>query len=71
MTATLKVITNSLGSGDWIVVYETTCGETVFEGHSIGAYQLFDILQQTNGGYEHIEFYELTDDQIEEWEEHI
>ena len=70
MSATLKVITNSLGTGDWVVVYETNCGEVVYEGHSISPYMLYTILKSTNGMCEDVEYYELTDDQIQDWQEH-
>lgn len=70
MSGTLKVITNSLGSGDWVIVYETNCGEIVYEGHSISPRHLFDILESTNGLCEYVEYHELTDEQIEDWQEH-
>lgn len=70
MSSTLKVITNSLGTGDWIIVYETNCGEVVYEGHSVGPRQLFDILRTTNGMCEYVTYHELTDEQIQDWHEH-
>jgi hypothetical protein len=69
MSATVHVITNSLGSGDYVVVYETNCGEVVFEGHSIKPSDLYHILQSTNGIAEYIVFHELTDEQMENWQD--
>ena len=60
---TVRVITNSLGSGDYTVVL---CeGDVVWEGHSIGAQTLYDIMQATYG-FEYIHFAEVTDQQMEE-----
>ena len=70
MSAVIKVVTNSLGSGDWVVVYETNCGETVYEGHKPNAHDLFNILSAVNGIAEDVKFYELADEQMEEWQEH-
>jgi hypothetical protein len=71
MSATLHIVTNSKGSGDWVVVYETNCGEVVFEGHSIKPQDLFNIINSTNGCYEYVEYHELTDEQMENWQEEI
>lgn len=71
MSCTIHVITNSLDGGDWIVVYETCSGSTVYEGHSINAYNLFQILDSVNGMCEKIKYHELTDEQIQDWREHI
>ena len=70
MSSTLKVISNSLGSGDYVIVYETKCGEVVFEGHNIRPIDLFNILESTNGIYEYVEYFGLTDDQMENWQEY-
>lgn len=71
MSATLHVITNSLGSGDYVIVYETNCGETVFEGHSVKPKDLFDIIYAVNGMCEYVKYHELTDEQMEDWHEEI
>ena len=39
----IRVITNSLGSGDWVIVQEGT--EILHEGHRVGAFDLVVILQ--------------------------
>jgi len=39
----MKVITNSLGSGDWIIV-QGVSGKTLFSGHRVGARDLQEIL---------------------------
>lgn len=71
MTAFVHVVTNSQGSGDYVVVYETNCGEVIYEGHSVKPADLFFILEATNGGYDGIRYHELTDEQMEDWQEHI
>ncbi len=59
----IKVITNSLGSGDWIVV-QGLSGSTLFSGHRVNARDLQEILNiVSRSGCELIE---LTDEQIEE-----
>lgn len=71
MSSTLKVISNTYGNGDNIVVYETNSGTVVFEGKRITSLDLFNILQEVNGMCEYITFHELTDEQMENWLEHI
>jgi hypothetical protein len=71
MSGTLHVITNSMGSGDYVIVYETNCGEVVFEGHSVKPRDLFNIIESTNGMCEYLAFHEFTDEQMENWEEEI
>lgn len=71
MSGTVHVISNAGGTNDYVIVYETNCGEVVFEGKRITPSDLFEILQQINGMYEEIEFHELTDEQMEDWQEHI
>ena len=59
----IKVVTNSLGSGDWITV-KGHCGETLFEGHRAGPQDIVDILNSLlDCGAELIE---TTDEQLEE-----
>lgn len=70
MSATLKVITNSLGSNNYCIVYETNCGEIVFEGHSVSPTALYHILRSTNGMCEEVRLCQLTDEQMENWQEH-
>lgn len=67
MTTTLKVIANSLGSGDYVIV--AVDGESIFEGHRVTPNDLFHILAQTNGLADHVEYTELTDEQMENWQE--
>ena len=71
MSAFVYVITNSLGSGDYVVVYETECGATIFEGHSVRPRELFDIIDSTSGGYDGVRYRELTDEEMECWQDHI
>ena len=60
----IKVVTNSLGSGDWVTVVDTNTGETLFEGHRITPQDLVDILAFDDS----IEatLIEVTDEQMEE-----
>lgn len=64
----VRIITNSKGSGDWVIVILE--GDEIFAGHSISPQDLHNILEAT-AGYEFIEYHELTDEEIENWEEVI
>lgn len=66
---TVKVITNSKGSGDYVIV--THEDEVAFEGHSVSPVQLYELLRALDGGYENLSFHELTDKQMENWQEAI
>lgn len=58
----IKVVTNSLGSGDWITVRQ---GEnTLFEGHRIGPQDLVSIIDSIT--FESADLVEITDEQMEE-----
>ena len=59
----IKVVTNSLGSCDWVTV-TGKAGEVLFEGHSIGPRDLVDILSYTVEA--HVELVEVDDEQMEE-----
>ena len=59
----IKVITNSLGSGDWITVLGLS-GSTLFSGHRVGAQELRDILDIVSR--QGCELIEVTDKQMEE-----
>lgn len=58
----IKVVTNSLGSGDWIAVKEDN-NPSVMEGHRISAQDLVDILDYL--GIE-AKLIEVTDEELEE-----
>jgi len=59
----IKIVTNSLGSGDWVVV-KGHCGETLFEGHRAGPKDIVDILNSVlDCGAELVE---VDDEQMEE-----
>ncbi len=60
----IKVITNNLGSGDWVTVVDTDSGETLFEGHRISPQDLVGILT-FNDSIE-ARLVEVTDEQLEE-----
>ena len=60
----IKVITNSLGSGDWVTVVDTNSGETLFEGHRITPQDLVDIL--TFDDSVDAKLIEVNDEQLEE-----
>ncbi len=59
----IKVVTNSLGSGDWITVLGLS-GTTLFSGHRVGARELVDILNAVSRSG--CELIEVTDEQLEE-----
>lgn len=59
----IKVITNSLGSGDWIEVRGVS-GKTLFSGHRVDArdlQEILDIVARTG-----CKLIEVTDEQLEE-----
>lgn len=56
----IKVITNSLGSCDWIKVVDGE-EQVIYEGHSIGHFELFTILQTLDIP---VELVEVDDDEI-------
>ena len=59
----IKVVTNSLGSGDWVTV-KGHCGEVLFEGHRPVPQDIVDILNSLlDCGAELVE---TTDEQMEE-----
>lgn len=59
----IKVVTNSMGSGDWVVV-QGYCGEVLFEGHRAGPQDIVDILNSLlDCGAELVE---VNDEQMEE-----
>lgn len=62
----IKVITNNLGNGDWIIVRDTNTGETLFEGHRISARDLVEIL--SFDGSTEAKLVEVTDEQMEDGE---
>lgn len=60
----IKVVTNSMGSGDWVTVIDTNSGETLFSGHRITPRDLVDILSFDDSIS--AELVEVTDEQMEE-----
>lgn len=56
----IKVITNSLGSGDWIHIKDGD--HTIFEGHRLGVQDLVFVL----GRFANTKLIELTDEEMEE-----
>ena len=62
----IQVVTNSLGSGDWITVIDSNKGE-IWSGHSIKANDLVQILKPLLGVRRGpIDLVEITDEQMEE-----
>jgi hypothetical protein len=59
----IQVITNNMGSGDWVVVKYNT--DTIFEGHRISPRDLVDIIN-TFYSNEGAELVEVTDEQMEQ-----
>ena len=64
----MKVITNSLGNCDWVVV-TTDAGMLLFEGHRVGPQDLVDIINNCGGVgpyKEDARLVEVDDEQMEE-----
>lgn len=61
----IKVITNNLGSGDWVTVIDTDTGETLFSGHRVTPKDLVNILT-FNDSLE-ARLVEVTDEEMEEY----
>lgn len=59
----IKVITNSLGSGDWITVLGHNDTE-IFSGHSVTAHELREIINIVSS--DGCKLIELTDEEMEE-----
>lgn len=59
----IKVITNSLGSGDWITVLGNS-GSELFSGHRVGARELQEILDIVSR--DGCELIEVSDEEMEE-----
>lgn len=59
----IKVVTNSMGSGDWITVLGHS-GSIIFSGHRVGAHDLQEILNIVSR--DGCELIEVTDEQMEE-----
>jgi hypothetical protein len=62
----VKIITNGKGLGDWVII--VVDGEEIFSGHNIGTIHLMDIMQTING-FEFISYHDLTDEEIENWQD--
>jgi hypothetical protein len=61
--AEIRVVTNSLESGDWVKVFYGT--DLIFEGHRVGPQDLVDIINnfyRENGA----ELVEVNDEQMDE-----
>lgn len=65
----INIAHNGNGTGDWIII-ECEGDKEVYEGHSIGVRHLVDILEVCNG-FEFLNYYELTDEQLENWPESV
>lgn len=61
----IRVITNSNGSGDWVVVQSGARDgmETLHEGHSISPMDLVEVLKRAGV---HAQLVEVTDEELEE-----
>ncbi len=57
----IKVITNNLGSCDWVIVKDNA--DTLFEGHSVSTLELASLLEQL--GHE-VDLVQIDDEQMEE-----
>ena len=57
----IKIVTNNLGSGDWVVVKQGD--ETLFEGHRVTTLELVSLLEQLGHATDLVE---VDDEQMEE-----
>ena len=64
----MRVITNSLGSGDWVTIVDDE-GQCLFEGHRITPQDFVDLINGFDGVgryKETAELVEVNDEQMEE-----
>lgn len=64
----MRVITNSLGSGDWVTIVDDD-GNELFSGHSIKPQDFVDLINSFGGVgkyREEAELVEVNDEQMEE-----
>lgn len=68
MSSNIKFIDNNDESGDWCVV--VLDGEVIHEGHDYPrGYWFVQFFKNYQGIAEHVEYIQLTDDEIENWRE--
>jgi hypothetical protein len=60
----IEIITNALGSGDWVVVWDSEKKEEIFSGHGVTPRDLRDIVTSTTG--KEACLVEITDRMMEE-----
>lgn len=68
MSMTFRIIDNSAGSGDWVIFYLN--GDVVYEGHDVSPHHLKNIFEAVMG-YDKVHYHSMTDEQLENWSEHI
>ena len=68
MSMTFRIITNTEGSCDWVIFYLN--GDVIYEGHNAEPIQLKCIFEAVMG-YDSVSYHSLTDEQMENWKEHI
>lgn len=68
MSSTIKFITNAKGEGDWCLV--VLDGEVIHQGHDLSFYKAYELMKYYGGFAEHVSYIELTDDEINNWEEY-
>ena len=71
MSSTLHIIAGTPGPHRRCIIYETCGGEKIFDSCNITPDDLFNILKSTNGCYEYINYHELTDEQMVDWQDHL
>ena len=70
MSSSINFIDNNIESGDWCVV--VLDGEVIHEGHDYPRGHWFvEFFRAYQGIAEHIEYINLTDEQIENWKEFL
>ena len=69
MSSIVKFITNSKGSGDWCFV--VLDGEVIKSGHNLSFYDAFELVKYYGNLSEDISYHEITDEQLEYWEDYV
>lgn len=68
MSSNMKFITNTKGDGDWCIVILD--GEIIHQGHDLSFYNAFELVKYYGGFNEYVSYIELTNEQMQKWEEY-
>ena len=68
MSSNIKFITNAKGDGDWCIV--VLDGEIIHQGHDLSFYKAYELMKYYGGFAENVSYIELTNSQMQEWEDY-